>query len=127
MPNGGVLTVTTSMPNSDNPLKTVIPSEPHFKSSESRDLDPSTTSAEKTSADSARDDRCGSLLITISDTGSGIPKNQLAHVFDPFFTTKESGTGLGLSIVHGIITNHGGKVKVKSELKMGTTFEIFLS
>jgi signal transduction histidine kinase len=65
-------------------------------------------------------------LITISDTGSGIPKDQLDHVFDPFFSTKESGTGLGLSIVHGIITKHGGKISVESVVGGGTTIRATL-
>jgi signal transduction histidine kinase len=65
-------------------------------------------------------------LITISDTGSGIPKDQLDHVFDPFFSTKEGGTGLGLSIVHGIITKHGGKISVESIAELHTTFTIAL-
>ncbi len=64
------------------------------------------------------------LLITISDTGSGIPKDQLEHIFDPFFSTKEDGTGLGLSIVHGIITKHGGEIEVGSEINKHTIFKI---
>ncbi len=66
------------------------------------------------------------LLITISDTGSGIPKDQLEHIFDPFFSTKEDGTGLGLSIVHGIITKHGGKIEVGSENLKGTSITVTL-
>ena len=64
--------------------------------------------------------------IVISDTGCGIPKEHLPHVFDPFYSTKEEGTGLGLSIVHGIITKHGGKIKVESEEKQGTTISVIL-
>ncbi len=66
------------------------------------------------------------LLITISDTGHGIPKDQLPHIFDPFFTTKEEGTGLGLSIVHGIITKHRGKIEAESNINKGSMFKIFL-
>ena len=65
-------------------------------------------------------------LVSIKDTGSGIPKENLPHVFDPFYSTKEEGTGLGLSIVHGIITKHGGKIKVESEEKRGTTISVIL-
>jgi len=67
-----------------------------------------------------------SLLITVSDTGAGISREQLSHVFDPFFTTKESGTGLGLSIVHGIITKHGGKIQIESAENKGTTVSVTL-
>ncbi len=66
------------------------------------------------------------LLITVSDTGSGISKEHLPHVFDPFYSTKEEGTGLGLSIVHGIITKHGGKIKVEREEGTGTTIRVIL-
>ena len=66
------------------------------------------------------------LLTTISDTGEGIPAADLKRVFDPFFTTREDGTGLGLSIVHGIITQHAGKLEIKSRLKEGTTVSVIL-
>ncbi|HOW36586.1 MAG TPA: ATP-binding protein [Candidatus Omnitrophota bacterium] len=62
----------------------------------------------------------GFLKITISDTGSGIHPKDLPHVFDPFFSKKDHGTGLGLAITHGIIQEHGGKIKVESELGKGT-------
>jgi two-component system NtrC family sensor kinase len=54
------------------------------------------------------------LSISISDTGSGIPKDHLRKIFEPFFTTKEpgKGTGLGLSIVHGILQDIGGSIEV---------------
>ena len=64
--------------------------------------------------------------IAISDTGKGIPEEDLDHIFDPFFTSKESGTGLGLAITHGIIQQHGGTIEVKSKLGHGTTFTIRL-
>ncbi len=66
------------------------------------------------------------LLIAVSDTGSGISKEQLPHIFDPFYTTKESGTGLGLSIVHGIIKEHDGEIEVSSEVGQETAFKISL-
>jgi len=71
-----------------------------------------------------QDDRL--LKITVSDTGRGIDKKDLAHVFDPYFTTKQSGTGLGLSIVHRIIESHNGEITIESELGIGTTLTIFL-
>jgi len=64
------------------------------------------------------------LLVSISDTGIGIPKENLPHLFDPFFTTKQDGTGLGLAIVHGIIKEHGGKIEVQSAANQGTCFNI---
>jgi two-component system NtrC family sensor kinase len=64
----------------------------------------------------------------ISDTGVGIPPENLKSIFDPFFTTKEvgKGTGLGLSISHGIIKSHGGDIKVDSQMEVGTTFIVTL-
>jgi PAS domain S-box-containing protein len=64
--------------------------------------------------------------IKVSDTGIGIPEDQLEQIFVPFFTTKTKGTGLGLSIVQKIIDNHGGRIRVESKVGEGTTFEIFL-
>ena len=64
--------------------------------------------------------------VTISDTGQGIPPDQIDRIFDPFFTTKASGkgTGLGLSIAYGIVTTHGGSISVRSEVGKGSTFTI---
>lgn len=64
--------------------------------------------------------------IKISDTGHGIPKDDLKNIFDPFFSKKDSGTGLGLSIAHNIIKNHNGFIEVESELGKGTTFVLKL-
>ena len=75
------------------------------------------------------DARTGSyLVITVSDTGTGIPAEILDRIFEPFFTTKDvgQGTGLGLSTVIGIIKSHGGFVKVYSEVGKGTQFKVFL-
>jgi two-component system NtrC family sensor kinase len=66
--------------------------------------------------------------IVVSDTGGGIPEENLGKMFNPFFTTKPigKGTGLGLSIVYGIIKMHRGQISVKSQLGKGTTFTITL-
>ena len=66
------------------------------------------------------------VLITIGDTGVGIPKEDIADIFKPFFTTKEEGTGLGLAISFGIVKEHNGYIEVESEVGRGTTFRIFL-
>ncbi|MHC1742494.1 MAG: sensor histidine kinase [Syntrophobacteraceae bacterium] len=70
----------------------------------------------------------GGADIVITDTGSGIPGEDLNKIFDPFFTTKPpgKGTGLGLSICHGIIARLGGAIAVESEVGRGTTFTIHL-
>ena len=65
-------------------------------------------------------------VITIADTGAGIPSQMLPHIFDPFFTTKNEGTGLGLSLSYAIIKDHHGDIEVESEEGRGTTFRIKL-
>ena len=65
-------------------------------------------------------------VITIQDTGAGIPIQLLPHIFDPFFTTKNEGTGLGLSLSYAIIKDHQGDIEVKSEEGHGTAFRIKL-
>ncbi len=78
-----------------------------------------------------RDDR--NILITVSDTGCGIPKHILDHIFEPFVTTKGPlgkgslpGSGLGLSVSHSIVKDHGGTITVKTRLEEGSTFTIQL-
>ena len=68
----------------------------------------------------------GYVEIKISDTGSGIPKENLNRIFDPFFTTKDvgKGTGLGLNVAYNIIKKHHGKIDVNSGVGKGTTFTI---
>ena len=68
------------------------------------------------------------FFIKVSDTGIGIPKENLSKIFDPFFTTweKSTGSGLGLSVSKDIIQKHGGAIEVESEVGKGTTFTIIL-
>lgn len=70
----------------------------------------------------------GWVVITVSDTGPGIPESILPRIFDPFFTTKPvgKGTGLGLSICYGIVSRLGGEITVESTMGHGTTFKIYL-
>jgi two-component system cell cycle sensor histidine kinase/response regulator CckA len=68
------------------------------------------------------------VLLSVADTGSGIPPDVLPRMFEPFFTTKlpDKGTGLGLSTVAGIVKHHGGYIDIKTELGKGTEFKIYL-
>jgi CheY-like chemotaxis protein len=66
------------------------------------------------------------VCLEVSDTGCGIPEENLQKIFDPFFTTKDigKGTGLGLATVHGIVKQHDGWVTVKSTVGQGSSFSI---
>jgi len=71
------------------------------------------------------------LVISVSDTGVGIPKKELPKIFERFYRAEQQreefqGTGLGLSIVHKIVTRHGGRIEVESEAGQGATFTVFL-
>lgn len=70
----------------------------------------------------------GSVFLSVSDTGCGIPPQDLNRIFDAFYTTKEvgKGTGLGLSISSEIVRKHGGEIHVASEVGVGTTFTVRL-
>ncbi len=67
------------------------------------------------------------LALHVTDTGTGIPPDVLAHIWEPFFTTKGAGkgTGLGLSTVRGIVETHGGFISLKTVLRKGTAFHIY--
>jgi signal transduction histidine kinase len=69
----------------------------------------------------------GEIEIAVADNGQGIAERDLPRIFEPFFTSKEAGTGngLGLMVAKGIVTDHGGRVEVESELGRGTQFRIY--
>lgn len=64
------------------------------------------------------------FVIEITDTGSGIPPEDLKHIFDPFFSRKDNGTGLGLAIVQGIVEQHKGRIKIESKVGVGTEVKL---
>jgi len=76
---------------------------------------------------SATDER-EKAALTIRDTGTGIPDDQIAQIFDPFFTTKEvgAGLGLGLAISYNIIKDFGGTIRVISDIGQGSAFTVVL-
>jgi signal transduction histidine kinase len=130
MPNGGVLTIRTGthlVENVDTArLQRIYPRRRKSDPTESdyyhmRKTDPLAVLFKKFS----EGDRL--VQIRISDTGTGIKKEDLENIFDPFFTTKapDKGTGLGLSISLRIVESLGGEIKVESEVGKGTTFEVY--
>jgi signal transduction histidine kinase/CheY-like chemotaxis protein len=68
------------------------------------------------------------IVLSVADTGAGIPDDALPHLFEPFFTTKEvgKGTGLGLAQVYGIVKQHEGHIAVQAEQDKGSTFTLYL-
>ena len=68
------------------------------------------------------------VVVTVSDTGMGMPADVLERVFEPFFTTKDAGvgTGLGLAVAYGIVQQHGGMMHAYSEVGVGSTFKVYL-
>ncbi len=66
------------------------------------------------------------IKLSVSDTGSGIPKESLGYIFEPFYTTKKTGTGFGLSIVYSVIKRYAGHIEIDTALRSGTKFSIYL-
>ncbi|MGB8657864.1 MAG: ATP-binding protein [Candidatus Zixiibacteriota bacterium] len=85
-----------------------------------------TPSGGKLTIESFLDDSQTNVVVTVKDSGIGIPRENLFKIFQPYFSTKEKGTGLGLSIAYRIISDHKGKIEVESEMRKGTTFVIKL-
>jgi two-component system, sporulation sensor kinase E len=67
-----------------------------------------------------------SVWISVTDTGGGIPQEQINRIFEPFYTTKKKGSGLGLMIVQRIVRAHNGRIELESHVGRGTTFKIWL-
>jgi two-component system NtrC family sensor kinase len=94
--NGGVITLTTRLPEAATNGTTDLPANQYVE-------------------------------INVSDTGCGIPPENLPKLFEPFFSTKgQKGNGLGLAVVWGIVEKHNGKISVESQVDKGTTFMISL-
>jgi two-component system cell cycle sensor histidine kinase/response regulator CckA len=99
MPNGGVLTISCENSHVDENFARMLP-----------------------------EINAGSyVILTVTDTGLGMPRDVIDKIFDPFFTTKDigKGTGLGLSTVHAIVKAHGGFINVLSEVGKGSTFKVY--
>ena len=62
------------------------------------------------------------IVVRVSDTGKGIPKEHLSNIFDPFFSTKSTGSGMGLAVVRRIVNTYKGKIEVEKSDTTGTTF-----
>jgi two-component system nitrogen regulation sensor histidine kinase NtrY len=73
---------------------------------------------------SARDD--GKVILEVADTGSGLTPEECERIFTPYYTSKQHGTGLGLAIVQSVVSDHGGRIGVRSKVGAGTTFVIEL-
>jgi len=68
----------------------------------------------------------GVVMLAVSDTGTGLTREECERLFTPYYTTKQHGTGLGLAIVQSVVSDHHGKITVESEPGRGSTFRIEL-
>ena len=66
------------------------------------------------------------VWVSVTDTGGGIPQEQINRIFEPFYTTKKKGSGLGLMIVQRIVRAHNGRIELESHVGRGTTFRVWL-
>ena len=66
------------------------------------------------------------VVLTVADTGGGIPQEQINRIFEPFYTTKKKGSGLGLMIVQRIVREHKGRIELESHVGQGTVFRVWL-
>ncbi len=71
-------------------------------------------------------DEGSNVVIEVADTGSGLTREECERIFTPYYTSKQHGTGLGLAIVQSVVSDHGGRIRVRSEPGLGTTFVIDL-
>jgi signal transduction histidine kinase len=70
--------------------------------------------------------RGNEAIVDVTDSGRGMPREEMRHAFDPFYTTKSQGAGMGLTFVHFVVSEHAGKIAIKSEEGVGTRFRIRL-
>lgn len=112
MPEGGVLTVRSY-------VTSALATEPLTRNGH---IAPYATEL-KTGEPAPKPD---AVVIEFSDTGRGIPPDQITKVFEPFYTTRSDGLGLGLAISYGIVEQHQGRLTVSSILGQGTTFSLYL-
>jgi two-component system, NtrC family, nitrogen regulation sensor histidine kinase NtrY len=66
------------------------------------------------------------VMIEVADTGSGLTPEECERIFTPYYTSKQHGTGLGLAIVQSVVSDHGGRISVRSKVGHGSTFVIEL-
>jgi signal transduction histidine kinase len=119
MPEGGVLNIRTYVTRDEDGREEPLPvqDDEHLSAQDMSAISTNMTVATHQSTHSH-------VVIEFSDTGRGIPAEELTKVFEPFYTTRSNGVGLSLAISYGIVEQHNGKLTVSSELGRGTTFRV---